>query len=121
MRPEYPYTTLHLSIGFTLCGSTHDVKAWFEDLEGEPGFLRLCHVDVFEKVSSRAVWSFYPPLEDERLVYDFRSGDGKGLRSPLTEADVDLDRCAIPAFGEYEETIQKVRTMMRVAGYGELE
>jgi hypothetical protein len=66
-------------------------------------------------------WQFYAILRDgHRSVYDSRSGEHIYAKTPLTAAERDLIRCPMPGFGEYTDLVERIRSLLRYAGYGEL-
>ena len=90
-------------------------STYFED----PGLMQIFSVSVRQK--SNEVWKGYFVLhEGRRSIHDWRSGEKVYTSVPLTEAERDLCTFPAPGFGEYEVFIERIRALLRVAGYGEL-
>ncbi len=118
--PVYPLSPPRRDIRLWLYGPSHDVSVKLDTDWEQTGFLRLWLVEVHDPATHRDVWLCYPSSDGEREVYDWRTGEQIRRRIPLTDADRELASCPIPAFGEYEEVVQRVRNLLRVAGYGEI-
>jgi hypothetical protein len=70
---------------------------------------------------SKEVWLGYFVLhEDRKSIHDWRGGEKVYTSVPLTEAERDLCTFPTPGFGEYEVIVERIRVLLRVAGYGEL-
>jgi len=90
-------------------------STYFED----PGLMQIFRISVLRK--SNEVWLAYFVLhEDRRSIHDWRSGEKVYTSVPLTEAERDLCTFPTPRFGEYAVFIERIRALLRIAGYGEL-
>jgi hypothetical protein len=81
--------------------------------------MQIFHISVHR--ASAEVWlGYFHPREGKRSVHDWRSGEQIYSSSALTEAERDLCVFPTPGFGEYAIFIERIRALLRVAGYGEL-
>ena len=85
----------------------------------DPGLMQIFSISVCRKF--KEIWLGYFNLhQDERDIHDWRSGQKVYTSVPLTKAERDLCTFLAPGFGEYEVLIERIRALLRVAGYGEL-
>jgi hypothetical protein len=84
-----------------------------------PGLMQIFSISVCRK--SNELWLGYFVLhEGRRSIHDWRSGENVYTSIPLTEAERDLCTFPTPGFGEYQVMVERVRALLRIAGYGEV-
>jgi hypothetical protein len=123
-RPTYlPGRGPSVSIYVEVYGSTHCAQARvsrrpYHDKDGSIDFFSI---DVFRWPNRSNVWLCYlNEDEGERAVYDSRTDKRGRTVAPLTDAERSLLNCPLPGVGEYVEISERLRSLLRLAGYGEL-
>ena len=85
--------------------------------------LELWNIHVHDRASSALLWNASLILEHGTLgIWDYRTGDtfGAHTKSTISPALRDAAICQTPAFGEYTELAARLRSVLQLAGYGEI-
>jgi len=84
------------------------------------GVMELSSLDAYGK-NAGPRWHCNISLSDnEKIIWDERTGESVGRRTPLTPTERELAVCPIPAFGEYATVVDRLRTLVQVLRYGDL-
>ena len=113
--------TPSLSLDIELLGASHVARAHTSP-DRDRAVIELSWIQVSERYSRSRVWLCYIKLEEnEKAVHHWRSGETTYAQSLLTPEERELATLPIPAFGEYAAVAERLRTLLRVAAYGEFK
>jgi hypothetical protein len=114
LRPSFHVHLFGFSQTITASPSSHGAGT---------GMLELWNIHVHDRASSALLWNASLILEHGTLgIWDYRSGDtfGAHTKSTISPALRDAAICQTPAFGEYTELAARLRSVLQLAGYGEI-
>ena len=104
-----------------LCASSHSAFAWTSFLDLPEGFVAFYSIEVYRDGRDQSIWSGSFDLgKDERSIHDERSGKKVYSQAPLTTVERDLATFSISPFAEYADLVERMRSLLQIAGYGEL-
>lgn len=79
----------------------------------------LPHFTSFRVEGPNGSWKCDLDFRDgERSIHDNRGGKLVHMSTPLTSMDIDLATCPMPAFGEFEDLVRRLRALLQSTGYG---
>ena len=82
--------------------------------------MELTRIEVWAADASLQLWQCHFDVRArEKSIHDWRSGSMVHSDAPLSHAEGDLCLFPKPAFGEYAVFVERVRSLLRAAGYGE--
>jgi hypothetical protein len=111
-----------LSLDIELHGASRFVAVRTSTDWHRTGVLQLWCIDVDEWRPRRSIWLCYIRAEDdEKAIHDWRSGEKTYAISVLTPEERELATLPIPSFGEYVPVAERLRALLKVAGYGEFK
>jgi len=117
-RPEPHLLTRHYHVH--LQSRSHEVFADACFDFDSPHLTEMGSIHVWERGAPRSVWSLIPGRHDGIIrVYDERSGERVLSKRPITPEDRELRTLQRIEFGEHAIFAERVRLLLRMAGYGE--
>ena len=114
----YLQPTFHMR----LSGFHHTVTAAISLHLGFPGMFRFWDIHVHDRASSSLLWNACFLLEYSTVtIGDSRRGEPREhTKSTITPALRDAVLCQAPAFGEYTELCERLRSVLQMTGYGQI-
>lgn len=115
-RPSVP--NFHIE----LHGSAYVAMADASPDRERPELIEMWSVDVHERSTFRAFWQCHVDFRDDKIaIHDDRTEPRTYTKSALSAAQRDAALHPAPEFGDYVQMSARVRGLLRVAGYGEIE
>jgi hypothetical protein len=91
------------------------------EMHGDAGRMQFQSFDVYREPGRHPLWHCSFDVErGERRIDDSRTGERIHSKAELTSVHRDLLTFPAPAFGEYEDVMTRLRSLLRAAGYGEM-
>ena len=88
---------------------------------GGSEMLSAFSLEVYRRHARWSDWLCYIDLrEDELTIHDSRSGPKIYTNTALSPAQRDAAPWPLPPFGEYAEVNERVRSLLKIMGYGEI-
>ena len=105
-----------------LNGLSHKVSVTALPHDESFELLQLWNICVSKRRRFSSNWQVYLDFTTGELkIHDPRDdGSTKYTSLALSPAMRDVALCPMPTFGEYEELIERTRTLLRIVGYGEV-
>jgi hypothetical protein len=104
-------------------GASHTVQltTWHDWDDADKSTIELSWINIRERFTYKSVWSYRAHLlENARTLDDYRTEEPSYSNAPITAAEHDLIKYSAPAFGEYKDLVERIRSLLLVTGYGEL-
>lgn len=115
----YPVRSPHASFRIRLHTSSDIITALASPDRNDTGVINLWTIDVDNLAERFSGWLCYL-RNGEKAVHDSRSGPKVYTKTAMTAAERKLATCPTPAFGDCAALGERVRSLLRVAGYGEV-
>ena len=94
------------------------VSAW--PMREDDGTLHFTSIEVRDRVHG-SLWHYRPDVEEGiKRLHDQRTGEEVFSNTPLDPVELDLLTFPRPPFGEYSDLIERIRSLLRHCGYGDL-
>lgn len=85
------------------------------------GLMDLRFISVRDRLDSYPEWQCSVNLErDDKGIHDSRGGPTAYSRTPLTPFERELVTCSIPGLDEYVALGERVKSLLRTLGYGQI-
>jgi hypothetical protein len=109
--------TSHAELGVWLYTPSYFVSASLA--EGlEVGSHRFRELRVYDRDGE--IWRCNHFPSGRKEIRDARSGEETRTMTRISDADVELATFAMPAFGQFEGVVERLRALLHNAGYGDL-
>jgi len=106
------------NIGIRLYGASHATFATIQRSNEQVGLLAI---DTFETYQTSGRWKCYLDFDaGTKTIRDERRGETVVTDLALSATERDLAILPVPAFGEYAILVERVGSLLRVMGYGEV-
>ena len=104
-----------------LHGLSHVATTWVSSHSAGVGLLQVSSISVHERLGFKSEWHCNIDFKDGEVgIYDYRDGPGTRVGSALTPLQRDAALWPLPAFGEYADANEQVRSLLSVLGFGEI-
>lgn len=115
-NPNYvPRWTVHVWI----YGMSMILFSSFSEEFEQPHQIEMRSIDIRDPLKIRDVWNIYNSFrENEKSIWDHRNGSHSRESRRLTTSDLIQRKFPIPAFGDTEEFVMRIKTCLRDEGYG---
>jgi hypothetical protein len=104
-----------------LHGLSHVATTWLSFQSGGVGLLQVSSISVHKRLGFKSEWHCNIDFQDGEVgIYDSRDGPGTRVGSALTPPQRDAALWPLPAFGEYADANEQIRSLLSVLGFGEI-
>jgi hypothetical protein len=116
---QYPVRSPHASFRIRLHTSSHIITAYASPDYGDTDTIRLSSIHVDDRAERFVNWICHLD-DDEKTIHNSLNGPNVYTNTAMTAAERELATCPAPAFGDCAALGERVRSLLRVAGFGEV-
>jgi hypothetical protein len=116
---QYPVRSPHASFRIRLHTSSHIITAYASPDYGDTDTIRLSSIHVDDRAERFVNWICHLD-DDEKTIHNSLNGPNVYTKTAMTAAERELATCPAPAFGDCAALGERVRSLLRVAGFGEV-
>src|SRR5262249_45415330 len=118
-RPIYESDQIALEISLDLYGSVVRVHLSAETVEHVDEF-RIDQIEINERFTHRSLWTCQVDRDGEKRIWDHRRRETEFTKTMLTPAELRGFEWPMPAFGEYDDLLHRLRSLLRSERFGEV-
>jgi hypothetical protein len=81
---------------------------------------RIDRVEVKERFTHRGLWTCQVDRDGEKRIWDYRRAPTEFVKTVLASTDLRRFEWPMPPFGEYDDLLHRLRSLLRTEGFGEV-